>query len=135
MSKKRRNRMAVVIAMAIAIAMVMVNVNPGRAEVTRSIHTKKATVHLEFENGTAICNARVKSDIKESTISGTLVLSKLTGSGAKVVKTWNVSSNNHTLDVRKTASVSKGSYRLVLTATVSCKGKNESVMRTAYGDC
>ncbi len=135
MSKKRKiQRWYVLVVIAIAIAMGAGASIPVKADTVCSFDTSKAKVNLNIKNGVAICQAHVRTDDSDSNITGTLVLSRLTNSGAVVVGSWSISSNARLFDMKKTVNVSRGDYRLVLSATVTCNGKRDPIMRTAYAD-
>ncbi len=103
-------------------------------EILQSVHTPYVIIDLNFENGKAFCSSYIKSEDNDSSISGNLVLSKMTDTGAQAVKTWSFSSRGKILDVVKSTAVTRGKYRLVLSATVTSNGKRDPIMRTVYAN-
>lgn len=131
----RKSRKGIIILVLLSVFTLHASQNFASAEVKRYIHTKTASVQLNISDGNAVCMAYVKGVKKGTTISGKLVLMRVTNTTETVVKSWPVSSNTPSLNVCKTVGVSKGYYRLDLQAKVSCDGKSETVKRSSSAAC
>ncbi len=130
MSKRVIALVLILLAMVMSYGVAL----PAKAEILQSVHTPYVIIDLNFENGKAFCSSYIKSEDNNSYISGNLVLSKMTDTGAQAVKTWSFSSRSKILDVVKSTAVTRGKYRLVLSATVTSNGKRDPIMRTVYAN-
>jgi len=97
----------------------------------RWLNTASISCDLNFSGRNANCSGSINA-YSGSTISGTLTLERKNGSSWDFVKSWTKSSSNPWLIFDENFTVSSaGTYRVVLTATVTRAGVSENVSITS----
>lgn len=78
-------------------------------------------------DGATRCAANITGEPGTTRMAGTMKLKKVTSSGTTTVKSWNISANECSFIFSKTCYVlSKGTYRLDVTITITRNGKSET---------
>lgn len=97
------------------------------------LYTRKATAQLLIsDSGKATCTGSIVATSKESDISMTVTLYRKSGSTWAKVTAWSDSISSQALQIEKNRQVSEGTYKVVLTGTVTnSEGKKESVNSTS----
>lgn len=93
----------------------------------RWVNTMGISCSLTFSSRTATCTGEIDA-LPGSTISGTLSLYKKNGSSWDYVTSWNKNSSSSSLTfIEKYTVSSAGTYRVMLTGTVTRNGTSEFV--------
>ena len=84
------------------------------------------------DSGKATCVGHIKANNMKSDISMTVTLYKKSGSSWTKVTGWSDSHSGQILEIEKTRQVSEGTYKVVVTGTVTnSEGKKEEVKTTS----
>lgn len=94
-------------------------------------NTNDVELELYFRNNNAECIGKIEGVTGTSNISATFKLEKKGSSGWTLVDSWTKNVNGQSLSFYETTSVTKGTYRLSVTAKVTVAGKTETVT-TSY---
>lgn len=97
------------------------------------LYTRKVTAHLSIsDSGKATCSGSIVASSKESSISMTVTLYRKSGSTWTKVTAWSDSVSGQAMQIEKTRQVSEGTYKVVLTGTITnSEGKKESINSTS----
>lgn len=97
------------------------------------LYTQNVTANLKIsDSGTATCIGHITTKNIKSDISMTVTLFRKSGTSWTKVASWSGSNSGLILDIRKTSQVSKGTYKVVVTGTVTnSEGKKEEVKATS----
>lgn len=105
--------------------------NAGEAEITPMAVGVTMAATLNISSGTATASCKVSGASKKVTkISVTMYLQKKSSKGTySTIKTWNGSKNGYYYNMKKTCSVSKGTYRVKAKITSYTGNKSETAVR------
>lgn len=97
------------------------------------LYTRKVRASLTIDDsGKAICVGSIRATDTKSDISMTVTLYKKSGSSWIKVAGWSDSLSGQILEIEKTRQVTEGTYKVVLTGTVTNpEGKKENVKTTS----
>ncbi len=123
------------------IMLFMLIVSDGKAylckaqnSVVKSVLGESCRVILTISGKTAKCEAKINGTKDVTSISGTMKLYKTDRGSDAFVKSWTLSGKT-ILNEARTYSVSKGKYKLVLSAWIRAGNKTDAVVRTATATC
>ena len=97
------------------------------------LYTRKVKASLTIsDSGKATCVGHIKANNMKSDISMTVTLYKKSGSSWTKVTGWSDFHSGQILEIEKTRQVSEGTYKVVVTGTVTnSEGKKEEVKTTS----
>ncbi len=97
------------------------------------LYTRRVTASLSIsDSGQATCSGYVKANSSGSSISITITLYRQSGKSWGKVTSWSTSGTSQVLSIEKTRQVSEGTYKVVLTGSVSNpEGKKEDIKTTS----
>ena len=97
------------------------------------LNTRRVSASLSIgDSGEAKCGGYVKANNAQSSIKMTITLYKKSGTRWSKVTSWSASDTALILEINKTKQVSEGTYKVVLTGSVTnSEGKKESVTETS----
>lgn len=97
------------------------------------LYTRRVGASLSIsDSGKATCVGYIKANNAQSDISMTITLYKKSGSSWIRVTGWSASDSGLILEIEETRQVSEGTYKVVVTGTVTnSEGKKEDVKTTS----
>lgn len=97
------------------------------------LYTRKVKASLSISgSGKAMCVGHIKANDMNNDISMTVTLYKKSGSSWTKVTSWSDSNSGQILEIEKTRQVSDGTYKVVVTGSVTnSEGRKESVRATS----
>lgn len=96
------------------------------------LYTQRIKASLSISSGKAVCSGYIRANDSESSISITVTLYKKSGTSWNKVTSWNASKKTQSMQVEKTKQVSQGTYKVVVTGSVTTvEGKKENVKATS----
>lgn len=97
------------------------------------LYTRKVTTSLSIsDSGKATCSGYVRANSSGSSISITITLYRQSGESWSKVTGWSTSGTSLILDIEKNKQVTEGTYKVVLTGSVTNpEGKKEDIKATS----
>lgn len=97
------------------------------------LYTRRVNASLSIsDSGKATCSGYVKANSSGGSISITITLYRQSGKSWSKVTSWSVSGTSQILDIEKNKQVTEGTYKVVLTGSVTNpEGKKEEVKTTS----
>ena len=126
---KQSKKILMVLMLIASLGSAAFSWNSVSAATIRSINTRTANVGITIENGVAKCKALVTCS-KNTRLSGTMKLVKVNGTKQDLVEQWNLKSDSSNLACTKTARVTKGEYKLILSVTAVNGSDHETITKT-----
>ncbi len=108
---------------------------PGGSIDPQYEHTSRVECSLTISsNGTASCQGRIKARATTSTVDIKMRLLKKSGSSWTPVKTWTQNNQSVVAELNKNCSVSAGTYKLVVSGSVTTTEGRTEFVSTSSGE-
>ncbi len=121
--------LTVLLCSCLSVGTCFAAVNPGNSYDLQYEHTAKVSARLTISNnGEAVCTGIIKANSSTSTVNIKLRLLKKNGSSWTPVRTWTQDDQRSSANLDKSCSVSAGTYKLVVSGSVTTtEGRTEFV--------
>ena len=127
--------LTVLLCSCLSIDTCLAAVNPGGSNDLQYEHTAKVSARLSISgNGEAACTGIIKANSSTSTVNIKLRLLKKNGSSWTPVRTWIQDGQRSSANLDRSCSVSAGTYKLVVSGSVTTTEGRTEFVSTSSGE-